>query len=323
MYNPPLFGERGVLYFYLALLVGIGALLFPLDCLAWGPAAHLHMAVTVLEESRILPSAVQNLISTFPMQFMYGCIASDVIQAKGTVADPLYHCHNWRIGFELLKKASSRRLRAFSLGYLCHLAADIYAHNCFIPFKIVETFDKTFVKHVYWELKADTFFASSQVLRFMRMLRKADFDEENALLAGSLRRTIFSFKTSKRIFDGILFISRMDKWQKMMERFWGADLPLNEKVLNRLENYSINAMAAVLVDGDAAACTSVEPHGETRLATAKKIRRRLRRALSFKLRRKGIKSIASRTAAVFLNDPLSYENEGEFMADISDSMEGL
>ena len=49
------------------------------------------------------------------------------------------HCHSWPVGFEILDRARDEPLRAFSLGYLAHLAADVVAHNYFVPRQLAIT----------------------------------------------------------------------------------------------------------------------------------------------------------------------------------------
>jgi hypothetical protein len=90
-----------------------------------------------------------------PLPFLYGNIAADIINFKsyGGVKN---HCHNWNIQERLESLAQSDGARAFILGYLCHLAADIVAHNHFVPYHVVYNFPPRLLGHAYWEAMADS-----------------------------------------------------------------------------------------------------------------------------------------------------------------------
>src|SRR4030065_2545752 len=98
----------------------------------WGPATHLELGNAILNNTGLLSAPARALIEAFPFDFLYGNISADIVIGKNLVEE-LKHCHNWKVGFKLLKKAESDSQRAFVYGYLSHLAADTIAHNHFIP----------------------------------------------------------------------------------------------------------------------------------------------------------------------------------------------
>ncbi len=49
------------------------------------------------------------------------------------------HCHYWHVGQEIHDRRDSDALRAFGLGYLCHLSADTVAHNFYVPRQLLLT----------------------------------------------------------------------------------------------------------------------------------------------------------------------------------------
>ena len=67
----------------------------------------------------------------------------------------VHHCHNWRVGFNVLHEAREGAQKAFAWGFLAHLAADTVAHNYYVPWKLVSSFNKLRTGHAYWELRYD------------------------------------------------------------------------------------------------------------------------------------------------------------------------
>ena len=65
------------------------------------------------------------------------------------------HAHNWQGGFRFLEKANNDRELAYAYGLLSHLAADVVAHNFFVPNMINDYRVGRKNSHLYWEIKAD------------------------------------------------------------------------------------------------------------------------------------------------------------------------
>ena len=74
-------------------------------------------------------------LRAFPYDFLYGSIAADTSIAKKYAAVGR-HSHSWAVGFDILDRARDDALKAFSYGYLAHLAADVVAHNAFVPYQL-------------------------------------------------------------------------------------------------------------------------------------------------------------------------------------------
>lgn len=289
------------------------SLLWPAPALAWGPAMHLQLANGLMDQLAAMPREIQHLLSTYPMQFFYGCIASDLMQARRTVTDQLEHCHNWDVGFRLLARAGEQRLRSFTLGYLCHLAADIYAHHCFIPARIVESFQRPMMRHIYWELRLDSHCADEPTLRLLQMISRADFSLEDKLLETGLRRTLFSFRTSRRIFHGILLMSRIEEWQDTLaNRSERSGQALDFAAVRKLQALSLQAMQELLQKQERSRFRRFDPRGEERLALAKRLRRKLQRLDEREGAAKGRKA-AAKLVRLFERDLERYEDEIDFL----------
>ena len=65
------------------------------------------------------------------------------------------HSHAWHVGEEIVELAARPRLKAFGFGYLAHLAADVVAHNFFVPRQLMLTSSTRALGHSYWEGRFD------------------------------------------------------------------------------------------------------------------------------------------------------------------------
>lgn len=264
----------------LAFLTGavlIGVIIFPLDALAWGPISHLDFAQAALRNLSSFPEAVRTLLSTYPRDFLYGTLAADITVGKKYV-EYLYNCHNWRVGFLLLNEAEDDRQRSCAYGYLVHLAADIIAHNYFVPATTISSYPTRTLGHMYWEMRFDAR-RPKKIWKLAKELCEADFSHDDELFQRMLKRTLFSFRTNKRIFNSILNLHKLEQWRGGMR-----NLARKSKwVLSPEESASYRSMAVESVrtflrDPGKAPCTKVDPTGADKLLYAKTVRRHLHQA---------------------------------------------
>ncbi len=165
---------------FLALaLVLLGGLAWPESLHAWSPGTHVVLGERVLGSLQLLAPAVADLLRAFPYDFLYGSIAADTTMAK-KYAPADRHCHAWHVGREVHELAPTDALRAFGLGYLAHLAADVVAHNHFVPRQLVVTSSTRTMGHTYWESRVETMLgdavprAARELLRLRGMVRLTD-----------------------------------------------------------------------------------------------------------------------------------------------------
>eukprot|EP00828_Plagiopyla_frontata_P032658 TRINITY_DN42528_c0_g1_i1.p2 TRINITY_DN42528_c0_g1~~TRINITY_DN42528_c0_g1_i1.p2 ORF type:complete len:229 (-),score=31.03 TRINITY_DN42528_c0_g1_i1:3-689(-) len=104
----------------------------PEQAQAWGPGMHMVTAHYVLDHLELLAPAVSQLLSENKDAFLYGCLSADIFIGKGSRSKRI-HSHNWSTGTTLLESSQSPRLRAYALGYMAHLAADVVAHSYYVP----------------------------------------------------------------------------------------------------------------------------------------------------------------------------------------------
>jgi hypothetical protein len=192
--------------------VGLAYLAIPEQAHAWTPGTHIYLGESVLANLSYLPAAVAELLRANPFEFLYGNIAADSSIAKHYA--PLgRHCHYWHVGQEIHDLASSDSLRAFGYGYLSHLAADTIAHNYFVPRQLMLTSSTAAVGHSYWETRIEAHLgdAYSKVAKDV-ILR--DHGEADAHLDRIIAPTIFSVRTNRRLFRGMVHLTETTSWQR-------------------------------------------------------------------------------------------------------------
>lgn len=264
-------------------------LLYPVDAYAWGPITHLDFACEALEHLKMFPAAIQSVLSAYPKDFLYGTVAADITVGKKYV-EYIYNCHNWGVGFLLLNEARDGHQQACAYGYLSHLAADIVAHNYFAPALMIRGYPNRALGHVYWEMRFDSR-RPKRIWTLAKEICTEDFSHDDLLFQRMLKRTLFSFKTNKRIFNSILNLHRLDRWRagiRQIDLMSKWSLPRSE--ITSFRNMAIEATVSFLKDPQNAPCTKVDPTGADKLLYAKENRRRLNRAVR---RKKITKSDAS------------------------------
>jgi hypothetical protein len=250
-------------------------LLVPGEAQAWGGGIHLQLGATVLGNLPALSTNLAALLAAHPHDFLYGCISADITLGK-KFTHSMLNCHRWRVGRKVLQAARTNSERACAYGYLCHLAADVIAHNYYVPYKIMRSFSTVTMKHAYWEMRFETFVARD-IWETAQNVCRADQRANDALLRGVLTNTIFSFGTNKRIFNSIMLLSRLEKWQKVMRtlsdnsRYQLADSDREEYLLLTEE-----AVLGFLQHPEESEILLADPTGEKALAMAEAVRKNLR-----------------------------------------------
>lgn len=259
----------------LVVIISIVCLLFPVQALAWGGGMHLQLGVSVLDNLSALSPELAVLLAANPRDFLYGCISADITLGK-KFTHTMLNCHRWRIGQKVLQSARTDSERACSYGYLCHLAADVVAHNYFVPYKIMRSFATVTMKHAYWEMRFETF-VSKEVWEAAQEVCRTDQRANDALLQRVLANTIFSFGTNKRIFNSIMLLSRLEKWQKVMQTLSdNSRYVLAESDREEYLRLTEEAVYGFLQHPHDSVLLLADPTGERPLAMAEAVRKNLR-----------------------------------------------
>ncbi|MDA8086623.1 MAG: zinc dependent phospholipase C family protein [Nitrospiraceae bacterium] len=194
--------------FICALTFFIFLIFLPSHAYAWGPITHIYLGTEVfLTGASAIPGSAYAIIKKFRQDYLYGNIMADIIFAKKYLPREK-NPHNWDVAFDLLDGARNEPEIAFGLGYLSHLAADTVAHSRL-------TMGKKDLGHTYTELRAERFIDRHYWLMALSIDQKVQ-RRGDIMLERSLESPIFSFKTNKRIFQGMVLVSGLGKvknWQ--------------------------------------------------------------------------------------------------------------
>ncbi|MFQ5889261.1 MAG: zinc dependent phospholipase C family protein [Gemmatimonadota bacterium] len=257
-------------------LAALLLLVSPETALAWGPATHMHISVEVLRSLNLFPRQIAGLLAAYPIDFLYGSLAADISMAK-KYAPVGRHCHHWHVAREIYGAAGEDpKLRASMIGYLTHLAADVLAHNSFVPRLLLLTSSTRALGHSYWEHRMDADVGSQYTALARWVVTDFDHSRTDGLFRKVLANTLFSFGTNRRIFRGMIRISDNDSWQAIFDTVIDNSRWILERAeVDRYLRYSFESVADFLMRDEESDAAGGDPIGEEALAEAKKIRRRV------------------------------------------------
>lgn len=263
-----------IVYTILAFLM---VFLRPENLFAWGPGTHLEIATDLLKEAGTFAPVVVPILKKYREEFIYGMVSADILMAK-KYAGCLHHCHNWGIGWKVLAACREDREKASAYGYLTHLAADIVAHNYYVPFMIIKSFDahKT-INHTYWEMRFDMH-VKREIWDRIKELVRGDFGRFDKLLESTLKRPIFSFKFNKAVFSTILMLQQLKQLRKGVEiqsRF--SEWPLLPSEVRHYKSLAMELCRGFLANPKDADCLRGDAVGTSRLKYASEMRKSLRK----------------------------------------------
>jgi hypothetical protein len=222
----------------------IGFILVPSFAFAWGPLTHMYLANELYSYAPLVPAGILAVIRRYKQDFLYGNLMADMILGKKYLPqDKSSHC--WEVAFNLLEQAEKGPEKAFVYGYLCHLAADTVAHG-------ILTDDMLDVEHTWVELKADSIIDRDywlQSVTFSRAVQRRN----DRFLEGSLDSFVFSFKTNKRIYKGMVFLSVLNLRKRKVRR------GINKSYLRQLHDESIARMLDLIKNGRDSAVIDISP----------------------------------------------------------------
>ncbi len=252
-----------------AALAGIA--LLPAVAHAWTPGTHVYLGESVLANLHQLPAALADLLRAFPYDYLYGNIAADTSLAK-KYAPVGRHCHAWHVGQEIFDLAPTDPLRAFGLGYLSHLAADAVAHNFFVPRQLVLTSSTAALGHSYWESRFETHLGEAYAKEAKELILQ-DHTPSDTHLDTIISPTLFSVRTSRRLFRGMVHLTESESWRwafQMILENTRWDLPDDD--VERHMAVAFEYVMEMLGEEDAAA-RRLDPAGDKALRLAKQMRR--------------------------------------------------
>jgi hypothetical protein len=236
------------------ILVFIFSIIFiPSIADAWGPLTHVYLGYQVLEMgAALIPAGIYAMLKKYRHDFLYGNLSADIILGRRFQTFEA-NSHNWHIAWKLFGSAKTDRQRAFAYGYLMHLCADTVVHNLEesgIPFS-----------HSLLEIKSDSII-DKKYRRILKRLDKAMQKKNDIFLEKRLESLIFSFKTNKRVFKGLLILSRLPNYAPV-SNFIDNRFPYEITVGNiyDFQKDSLNRMFELLNNGKDSEVLKEQPLG--------------------------------------------------------------
>jgi hypothetical protein len=132
------------------------------------------------------------------------------------------------------------------------------------------------LKHVYWEARFDAQ-QPQEDWRRVRAVVSRVYPGCDDLMERTVERTLFSFKTNKRIFNSVMALHRFEQWRRLMQRLGSRSrYPLGADEVARYDELCSDAALEMLQHGREARCVAADPTGRENITRAEVIRKRLR-----------------------------------------------
>ena len=240
----------------------------PADALAWGAGIHVVTALSSLNDAALLLPSIARVISAYPAEYLYGCLTADFFIGKGKKKTSS-HPHNWEGGFRLLAEAEGDNEAAYAYGFLSHLAADVVAHNFFIPNLILNCPPWKRKGHLYWELKAD-YMVGPVYVKIARDILSMDHKECDYLLKTITGKAKKRVRAKKRLYtQSVRFYDYLYATRDPFFPRVGNRQHFFNEYLTLMVSLSCNLVKDFLTHPESARCISHDPMGKENLLLAK------------------------------------------------------
>lgn len=242
-------------------------LIFTEAAWAWGPAIHTVIGCTLLDGLKQILPPIAALIQSYPLEYLYGSLAADFFVGKGQ-KPRAGHSHNWDTGFRFLREARDERELVYAYGFLSHLAADVIAHNYFVPNLIHSISTWKRMGHIYWEAKADQHVAPVYTKIARNLLSRDDLGCDD-LLRETVGTSKNGFKTRKHLFTQSVKISNFINASPpigLVTR--GSRHQISSAYLLFMVNLAYRLVKDVLTHPRSSPCLSHDPVGSENLRLA-------------------------------------------------------
>jgi len=246
-------------------------LVFSAGAWAWGAAVHTVIACNILEQATALHPIVAAVIQAHPLEYLYGSLAADFFVGKGQKSKT-GHSHNWETGFRFLHEAGDEQEASYAYGFLSHLAADVVAHNYFVPNLVHRASTWKRMGHLYWEAGAD-YCVGPMYTKLAREVLTMDHLGCDEMLKSAVGKRRNALKTRRRIYtQSVKFTDYLYKSSapSLLER--GFRFRISAEYLSFTLGLSYRLVRDLLTRPNTSPCLSFDPIGARNLFIAGKQR---------------------------------------------------
>lgn len=235
---------------------------------AWGPAVHTVISCNIIGScSQILPY-IASIIQAFPHEYIYGGISADFFIGKGQKKKK-GHSHNWETGFKFLSEVNTEREAAYAYGFLSHLAADVVAHNYFVPDLIHRVSKWKRIGHFYSEAVADRF-VDPIYLKIVKDVLDMDHIDCDRILKSTAVRNSYGLRAKKHIYTQSVKISDyLYCLPVFSDMEIGSTYNVEDEYMAFMIELSFKLVKDLLSYPESSACLSHDPIGSDNLRMAR------------------------------------------------------
>ena len=244
---------------------------FNIGFMKWGPGVHLHIANKLLENEKFEELEIVKENKTY---FLYGSVSPDITLGKKYIKEIDKHCHKWETALNILNNSKNDREKAVALGYITHLAADVIAHNFYVPKELLISRGLKNFLHTVMEVKVDILFYKDAE-ELLREILKTDFSEEDKFIKKNISKSFLPFALNKKIFEISLKTSKSRNLYRAFSMFskyenWILE---NKSGIMDYHEISYNLAVDILKNREKSIVLKYDPNGEIHINSAKEMKR--------------------------------------------------
>lgn len=244
---------------------------FPQNAFAWGPAIHTVISCSILDGLKFILPDIAAILRRYPLEYIYGSLSADFFIGKGNKKKE-GHSHNWEAGFNILGKAENEKEAAYAYGFLSHLAADVVAHNYFVPDLIGRYLMLKKLGHIYSEVVADKFAGTYYIKMAGNVLSKKNLGCDRILKAAVLANSR-ALETKRQIYTGSVKVSDYIYCLPQVSYVYEhSPYKISEDYMCSMIDLSYKLVKDLLSFPESSPCLSHDPIGENNLREAGKHR---------------------------------------------------
>ena len=252
---------------FIFFIIAIKELIFSDGAWAWGPAIHTVMSCNIIGScSQILPG-IASIIQAFPHEYIYGGISADFFIGKGQKKKK-GHSHNWETGFKFLGEVNNEKEASYAYGFLSHLAADVVAHNYFVPGMIHRVSNWKRIGHIYSEAVADKY-VDPLYIKIAKDVLNMDHLDCDKLLQSMVVRNSYGLMAKKHIYTQSVKISDyLFCLPAFSDRDRNSAYNVEDEYMDYMIGLSFRLVKDLLSYPDSSTCLSHDPIGSENLRLA-------------------------------------------------------